>query len=1588
MKRILLFLTGLLLVSSHAVMGQLTAPFTESFNSASLPSGWVNNTSDPWRFTGAMGYDAGAVSDHTGISGSSFAWVDGSGTTYASAPLTTDSINMAALTVPELTFFLSSYNLTNSSSGYNTFRVDFYDGSSWHDSVYVHSGHLANHWNYVVVDLTPFTISGKCLIRFNVNTTTSATAFHNDIAIDDVTVHDAPPCPFPTGLNVDSTTTTTASLYWNPVNGGTGYEVLYGLAGFNPASGGSSALTTTDSILLTALTPGSIYQYYVIPDCGVNGKGDTAGPVSFFTLCVPKTSPDTNNFDNEATGAPALCWAEGFVGSPANQLAEVVSTGGARSLPNHLTLYNYFNTDTTMAISPQYTDLPAGDKQVSFYAKNSGGGNLVVGTMPNQTDLHLFQPLDTFVTSSSYGQEYIVYLDSAHGYNGTDEYIGFLHANNTIFSNIYIDDYRYEPIPPCPKPASLSVVTTGDTFAIISVNGVGNQYNFMWGPTGFNQGSPGTGFATGASPFTIDSLLYPGGTFDVYVRSDCGLNGVSTFTGPITFTTNCVTQSLPYVENFNINLGCMKPVSGGASPDTWEWEPAGGATVFRDLDGTGFAIVNSDEYGNGTYMREILESPPIDASNINGGLIVEFDQFYNNIGSDSATVQVYDGSQWHNVLTMHSDMGSFSNPDHQYINVTQYANANFQVRFLYDDGNVWAWYWLIDNFSVRDVQCAPSTNLLNNFTSSDSATFSWTPGTASRFLVEYGLTGFIPGTGFQTMVNDTFFNVGGLNPQTSYDIYIIDSCNTGFSDTLGPLKFTTSCLTQSLPYSENFNVDLGCMTPVDGGTSTDTWEWQPAGGAATPGDLDGTGFAGVDSDEYGNGAYMREMLVSPPIDAGSLPSTSALIVEWDQFYNWIGSDSAAVQVYDGSQWHNILTMHADYGSFNNPDHRSIDVTAYANANFKVRFLYDDGNVWAWYWLVDNFHVYEALCGIASNPDTLGVGIDTARLTWTSNGTNWNIMFGPPGFNQGTGTVSGTIIRNVTSNPYTLMNLTKSTCYDYYVQDTCVGIGSGPWAGPFTFCTKASCPAPTGLNASPLGATSATINWTPGGFASDYNVEYGLAGFTRGTGTTMNTTNPTVTLSSLLPNTTYDVYVRDSCGVGDVSLWTAFKFTTACTVIPAPYTTDLTAATVGHFNGRDNCWTIVSNNPGTTPDGGYSWEIRNTTQQTSSGTGPLGDNTIYPALGGKFITADVSLSVSGDSTMFISPLVNLSSVSSPYLEYYFHMYGNQMAELHVDIHNGTSWVRDVHVLTTQYQSSSSAAYKDTTIDLSAYSGQTVQVRFRAISQGCCAGDIALDDISLTGIPGCAPPTNLTVNAIACDSIEVSWNNAGDTALVAYAATGTVPAGATMVVNDSITYITGTMANTSYDFYVSNICNGDTSLPVGPITINTGTAGAPTASFTYNVNVYNVTFDASGSGGIGNTYTWDFGDTTNGNGANAAHTYGTGGTRTVTLSVSNNCGTDDTTITIAGISLEELAIGAAVSVYPNPASEAVYFDIALQNQEAVVVKLLSVNGKVITSTSYDAAEMINGQMDISRLADGVYMLKIETSKGSVNRRIVKQ
>ncbi|HRO42656.1 MAG TPA: GEVED domain-containing protein, partial [Flavipsychrobacter sp.] len=286
------------------------APLVEAFNGTTTPNCWTNSgvTPNGWMFgTGysSPGYDAAGASDHSGISGSTFAWVDGSYVTNnQTATLTSPVIDISTLTNGRLRYFLMSYNPTyTAANGNNKLIVSAWNGTTWVtlDSV---QQSLPQGWNQRIAPLSVLGSVTTTQLRF-MYTGTASTPFYNDILIDDIAVESTPACSDPLALTVTNIGTSTANIGWGAVTGAPGYQYAITTSSTPPTSGTAA---TSNSVTGATFTPGSMnYYLHVRTACG----GNTFSNWTSLPFMV----------NNNASGALMLTVNGGCTGNPYNNSA-------------------------------------------------------------------------------------------------------------------------------------------------------------------------------------------------------------------------------------------------------------------------------------------------------------------------------------------------------------------------------------------------------------------------------------------------------------------------------------------------------------------------------------------------------------------------------------------------------------------------------------------------------------------------------------------------------------------------------------------------------------------------------------------------------------------------------------------------------------------------------------------------------------------------------------------------------------------------------------------------------------------------------------------------------------------------------------------------------------------------------------------------------------------------------------------------------------------------------------------------------------------------------------------------------------------
>jgi len=144
---------------------------------------------------------------------------------------------------------------------------------------------------------------------------------------------------------------------------------------------------------------------------------------------------------------------------------------------------------------------------------------------------------------------------------------------------------------------------------------------------------------------------------------------------------------------------------------------------------------------------------------------------------------------------------------------------------------------------------------------------------------------------------------------------------------------------------------------------------------------------------------------------------------------------------------------------------------------------------------------------------------------------------------------------------------------------------------------------------------------------------------------------------------------------------------------------------------------------------FRWNVDQNGTGTS-GTGPLTDHGVGSRRG-VYMYTEASSGSSGDVANLISPCIIIpADAGSPFVEFWYHMYGSNIGSLHLDIYDGSQWINDIITpLSGQQQTGSANPYQLASSSLLAYAGQQIQLRLRAIRGGGSSGDIAIDDFRI-------------------------------------------------------------------------------------------------------------------------------------------------------------------------------------------------------------------------------------------------------------------
>ncbi|MDR1725799.1 MAG: fibronectin type III domain-containing protein, partial [Bacteroidales bacterium] len=336
-------------------------------------------------------------------------------------------------------------------------------------------------------------------------------------------------CQPPTNTSYSNITTSSVDLSWQPVFNAASYNVIYGVAGFDPATGGTTINNIVDTTFsLTALSEGTRYDIYVQADCSSDTSSMTfVGTIT--TTCNPIGVPYSENFDSY-TGTtydtPSLvpsCW--NAVGS---NVPHIVGSGSRgwypHSNPNALNFSANVSDPDAYAILPAFST-PVENLRISFWYRYEVVmyGKLTIGYITgDQNSTSTYTVLDTLIPTTTLTQYTYNFSTSTNSNLVNATYIviswkgGGAAAYNASIDDIVIDI-------PCNPPTGLLSSTTSNSATITWTAGTATSWEVVLQDT-----VSGTPVSVTSATYTFTGLNASTPYF-AYVRTNCGSGNYSSW---------------------------------------------------------------------------------------------------------------------------------------------------------------------------------------------------------------------------------------------------------------------------------------------------------------------------------------------------------------------------------------------------------------------------------------------------------------------------------------------------------------------------------------------------------------------------------------------------------------------------------------------------------------------------------------------------------------------------------------------------------------------------------------------------------------------------------------------------------------------------------------------------------------------------------------------------------------------------------------------------------------------------------------------------------------------------------------------------
>ncbi len=555
----------------------------------------------------------------------------------------------------------------------------------------------------------------------------------------------------------------------------------------------------------------------------------------------------------------------------------------------------------------------------------------------------------------------------------------------------------------CAAPSNFRLLATGTSYVELQWDSdSASAWEVEYGAVGFEVGS-GTVQSTLGDSITVEGLT-SSTPYEFYLRSVCDLGGSGEVSDPVIGTTR---------EDF-------------CSGDH-----------FYDSGGPDGNYANRENYSK-------IIAPNSTADRVK----VQFNSF--QLESCCDRLQVYDGDTPSAPL-----LGTFGGNAN--IPLLKSTHASGALTFVFSsDGSVTYSGWDATVTCEPKPNCEAPIDVVMQNRTSDSVTLSWTePGDSSGYRIEYGLPGFVVGTGTEISAGGTTGTVPALQPNTPYEFYVRSVCSDGGnSDESAPILIETLCATVNAPFYEPFSRYRQIPECWESEQAQSAWQVHSYTsnlgrlGQTTGATESGLNFAYIDD----SNAYGTAILESPPIAISTLtaPALSFFLNSHNEGGN---NQNFSVDVHDGSSW--IEEVFTSAQNTIGWERIFVDLSFLPATTevIRIRFVAEESDERSIFddVAIDDIKVDDFGGCYPPNISASQVSISTnsIAINWTPVGTiadEWEIEYGEIGFAPGSGVTTTADGTNTT-----LAGLASYTPYDFYIKATC-DTNNALQKGPFTVRT--------------------------------------------------------------------------------------------------------------------------------------------------------------------------------------------------------------------------------------------------------------------------------------------------------------------------------------------------------------------------------------------------------------------------------------------------------------------------------------------------------------------------------------------------------